>query len=73
MHQQSNRNFTSMPVQVRELPLMQVLIIEHDAVLADGLERYLQQVGYGPEVVANRAGTVSSVWLLYARDGLRPA
>ena len=34
---------------------MRVLIIEDDAVLADGLQRYLQQAGYTTEVVANGA------------------
>ena len=34
---------------------MRVLIIEDDVVLADGLERYLQQAGYRTDVVANGA------------------
>jgi len=34
---------------------MRVLIIEDDTVLADGLQRYLQQAGYTTEVVANGA------------------
>jgi two-component system OmpR family response regulator len=34
---------------------MRVLIVEDDAVLGDGLERYLQQAGYTTDVVANGA------------------